>query len=334
MSFPEKVDLLIWERLTTFPEMVDSFPKNVDSVRILFTRHTSFVDFVLNWLTRLLLSQTYEKHSGEALRQGADSPREPLRLPCAALWPMLHVGLGRRLHADAGMRTPVVVEADEGGYALPCVLKALEAALAVYDLRLEDSVHTLGDGVVGGLVVFRHAYPYAVLPQFVCIGVAAVLNATVRVMGEPPQLIGRSLRDGHPQSLHGVLRLQRLGEAPAHDLVRVGIRHQVQVAAAVHKVDVRDVAYPELIRPYGDEAADEVPVLAVAVVRVRRMARPWTPLHQLEVAQQAEERIPTGNPVAPEHALRHQPELVIADAGIHLADLPHGVYDTPGTNPV
>ena len=135
-------------------------------------------------------------------------------------------------------------------------------------------------------------------------------------------------------SLHGVLRLQRLGEAPAHDLVRVGIRHQVQVAAAVHKVDVRDVAYPELIRPCGDEAADEVPVLAVAVVRVRRMARPWTPLHQLEVAQQAEERIPTGNPVAPEHALRHQPELVIADAGIHLADLPHGVYDTPGTNPV
>ena len=27
----EKVDLLIWERLTTFPDLVDSFPKNVDN---------------------------------------------------------------------------------------------------------------------------------------------------------------------------------------------------------------------------------------------------------------------------------------------------------------
>lgn len=34
----------------SFPDLVDSFPKNVDFVRILFTHHTSFVDFVLNWL--------------------------------------------------------------------------------------------------------------------------------------------------------------------------------------------------------------------------------------------------------------------------------------------
>ena len=57
------------------------------------------------------------------------------------------------LHADARVRPPVVVEGDERGYALPCVLNALEALLAVDDLRLENAVHTLGYGIVGGLVL-------------------------------------------------------------------------------------------------------------------------------------------------------------------------------------
>ena len=35
----EKVDSLSWKSLTTFTEKVDSFPKNVDFVRILFTLH-------------------------------------------------------------------------------------------------------------------------------------------------------------------------------------------------------------------------------------------------------------------------------------------------------
>ena len=170
------------------------------------------------------------------------------------------------------MRAGVVVEADEAGYALLCVVARLEAFLAVDDLGLEDAVHTLCDGVVGGFVVLRHADPDAVPLQFVRIGIAAVLHASVRVVDEPFQLVCRGLRDGHAEGRERVLRLQRPGQAPAHDLVRVGVRHQVQVAAAVHKVDVRDVAHPELVRPRGHEAADEVPVLAVAVVRVRRAA--------------------------------------------------------------
>lgn len=35
----EKVDLLTWEKLTTFTEVVDSIPENVDFVRILFIFH-------------------------------------------------------------------------------------------------------------------------------------------------------------------------------------------------------------------------------------------------------------------------------------------------------
>ena len=33
------VDLFYWDKLTTFAEVVDFFPKNVDFVRILFTLH-------------------------------------------------------------------------------------------------------------------------------------------------------------------------------------------------------------------------------------------------------------------------------------------------------
>ena len=101
----------------------------------------------------------------------------------------------------------------------------------------------------------------------------------------------------------------------------------MKVAAVVHQVDVRDVAHPELVRSCRHETADEVLVPMIAVVRVSRVARFGTPLRQLEVAQQLEECVAARHPVAKEHALGHQPELVIADAWIHLADLLHGIHD-------
>ena len=142
------------------------------------------------------------------------------------------------LHADAGVWAGVVIEGDEAGYTLQRIMVRLEALLAVDHLRLEDAVNTLRNSVISGLVVLRHADFDAVLLQFVRIGITAVLYASVRVMDESFQLICRSLRDGH--------------------LVRIGIRHQVQVTAVVNQVDVRDVAYPELIGACGHEAADEV----------------------------------------------------------------------------
>ena len=101
----------------------------------------------------------------------------------------------------------------------------------------------------------------------------------------------------------------------------------MQVAAVVHQVDVRDVAHPELVRSCRDEAADEVLVPVIAVVQVRRVARIGTLLRQLEVAQQLQECVAARHPVAKEQALRHQPELVIADTGIHLPNLPNGIHD-------
>ena len=124
-----------------------------------------------------------------------------------------------RLHAYAGVRALVVVEADEGGDALTCVLDGLEAPLAIDDLCFQYAVHTLCNGVVRGLVVLRHGDSDAVLLQFVRIGVAAVLYAPVRVMDEPLEFIGCSLSYGHPKSLHRVFCLQCVRQAPADDLM-------------------------------------------------------------------------------------------------------------------
>jgi len=193
------------------------------------------------------------------------------------------MSLSGSLHADAGVWAGVVIEGDEAGYTLQRIMVRLEALLAVDHLRLEDAVNTLRNSVISGFVVLRHADFDAVLLQFVRIGITAVLYASVRVMDESFQLICRSLRDGHVEGLERMFRLERPGQAPSHNLVRVGVRHQVKVAAVVYQVDVRDVAHPELIRTCGHEAADEVLVLVVPVVRVRRVTRFGALLRQLEI---------------------------------------------------
>ena len=274
-------------------------------------------------------SHTMKNTQGVPSGRGQTAPESLLLLlPLVLLRSCLGMCFRWRLHSDAVVWTGVVVEEDEARDTLKCILIRLEAAFTVDNLRFEYAVHTLCYGVVRGFVVLRHADPHMILLQFVRIVVAAVLHASVRVMDESFQFIGRSLRDGHPEGLQRVFCLQRLGQTPAHDLVRVGIRHQVQVAAVAHQVDVRDVAHPQLVRPCRHEAADEVLVLAVAVVRVRRTAWLGTLLHQPEVAQQPQERVPTRHPAAKEHAVHHQPELVVADAGILLSDYPYGIHDT------
>lgn len=57
---------------------------------------------------------------------------------------------------------------------------------------------------------------------------------------------------------------------------------------------------------------------------------PWFGLRERkpEIVHDVEEGIAPWNPVALEHALKHQPQLVIANARIHLADFLYGVNDT------
>ena len=122
------------------------------------------------------------------MRQGADSPRELSHtLPHTLLSSCLPVYLRGHLVADAAMRALLVVETDEAGYAVTGILLALESMLAVNDLGLKDTVHTLGYGIVRRLVIFCHADSYFVFKKFFRIGIATVLYTSVRVVDEVVQ---------------------------------------------------------------------------------------------------------------------------------------------------
>ena len=150
-------------------------------------------------------------------------------------------------------------------------------------------------------------------------------------MYELMKLISRSLPYSHAESLQCVFRPKRVRKAPSDDLTGIGICYQVQVGAAVHQVNVSYVAHPELIGTCRNKSPDKVLIHAVTVVRVRRRARLRPFLHEVEVAEQVQERIASGNPIMEEHALRHEPQLVISDARVHLADLADSVHQTAHT---
>lgn len=66
--------------------------------------------------------------------------------------------------------------------------------------------------------------------------------------------------------------LKRGGEAPAYDVMGVGVGDEMEVTVAFAQRDVGDVGYPELMRGLGDEVGDEVLPFVEAVIRVGRAA--------------------------------------------------------------
>lgn len=139
---------------------------------------------------------------------------------------------------------------------------------------------------------------------------------------------GHGLADGHPQCLHADGCLERPGQCPAHNLVRVGIGNQVQVAhVAACQGDIGNVGCPKLVGCDWDKALYQVLVLVIAVVGVRRVAGLRLGKHQTLAAQQHEETVTTRYEVTPKHRNEHQPKLVAADAGILRADFPDGIND-------
>ena len=111
------------------------------------------------------------------------------------------MGQRRNLHPDAPMWTLVIIEVYEQGYPFTGIINGLETVLAIDNLRLEYTVYTLCNSVVGRLVILRHADHYTIFLQFLRVGVAAVLHASVGVVNEPRQFVGRCLADGHPEGL-------------------------------------------------------------------------------------------------------------------------------------
>ena len=92
------------------------------------------------------------------------------------------------LQSDAVVRTLTIVEGNEAVNLLQCFLKRIKTSfLTVYALTLDDAVHALCKGIVGGFVVLRHRDLYAILLQFLHIEVAAVLDTAVRVVDVSPE---------------------------------------------------------------------------------------------------------------------------------------------------
>lgn len=239
---------------------------------------------------------------------------------------------GGYLVADAHVGASVVVEVDVALYHPVCMLKGVEALLAVDTFRLYFSVDALSDGVVCGIIVLTHGDGYLMRLEHGHVGIAAILHATVGVVNQSPEGFaaghGYGLADGHSQRLHGDGSLERPGQCPAHNLVRVGISDQVQVAyVAACKGDIGNVGCPKLVGCDWDKALYQVLVLVIAVVGIRRVAGLRLGEHQTLAAQDGEEAVTPRHEVAPEHRYEHKPKLVAADSGILLADFPDGLDD-------
>ena len=81
------------------------------------------------------------------------------------------MGQRRNLHPDAPMWMLVIIEVYEQGYPFTGIINGLETVLAIDNLRLEYTVYTLCNSVVGRLVILRHAGQaiYCLAPDFFLI---------------------------------------------------------------------------------------------------------------------------------------------------------------------
>ena len=123
-----------------------------------------------------------------------------LRFPHLFLIASLLMGSIGSLQSDAVVRALAVVEVDKSSYMLQSLLKRLETpVLTIFALTLDDAVHALCEGVVGGLVVLGHRDLYAMFLQFLHIEVAAIRDATVRVVDESREVASTGLSYGHAQ---------------------------------------------------------------------------------------------------------------------------------------
>ena len=152
------------------------------------------------------------------------------------------------LHAKTVMRTLSIVEINESAYLLQGLPVSLETSfLAIYALALDCAVHALSYGVVGRFVIFGHGDLDIVLLQFINVSVTAVLHAPVGVMDESRQITASRLFYGHTKSFECKQDSKGARQAPAHYLIGICIRHQMQIAAAFCQINVGDVAHPQLV---------------------------------------------------------------------------------------
>ena len=204
-----------------------------------------------------------------------------LRFPHPFLFTSLLMGIVWSLQSYTVVEALAVVEVDKSSYLVQRLLKRIKTpVLTIYALTLDDTVHALCKGVIGGFVVLRHRDLYAVLLQFLHIEVAAVLDAAVRVVDESGEVASTSLFYGHAEGFESEDGCQGFCQAPANDLLRISISYEMQVTASTSEVDVGDIALPQLVSGHRPETLDEILPLVVAVVGVGRRTAPARLLHE------------------------------------------------------
>ena len=229
--------------------------------------------------------------------------------------------LFRSLHPDAHMRPLCVVEADYALQDSPAFIAGGNSHL-VQPLCFQYSVGALRDGVFKRISALCHADAYTMDLQLSHIGVAAVLASSVGVMYQTFSRIFIYRRQGHFQGLQRVDGLQCWTYGPANYLVRVGVGNQRQVAYTLVCLHIRYVGHPYLVRAHRNDIRDEVRILPVVVVGVRRAIVPAATqmYHKAVLAQYLDERIPARHTfVLLEQLLHYQIQLGASQTGIVLA---------------
>ena len=124
------------------------------------------------------------------------------------------------------------------------------------------------------------------------------------------------------QDFQRVCGLQCGSHSPADYLVRLCVGNQRQVAYALVCLHIRDVGHPYLVRAHRNDIRDEVRILPVVVVGVRRAIVSATAQmhHQTMLAQYLDERIPARHAsVLLEQLLHYQIQLRTSQTWIVLA---------------
>ena len=138
-------------------------------------------------------------------------------------------------------------------------------------LFLYGAVHPLCKCVLVGVSVLCHADAGLAGLQQLGVGVAAVLDAPVRVVDEPlRRLPATAAGDGHLQCPQAALGGEVLAEVPADYLAGACVRHHRQVAEAGADGHVGDVADPDSIGGVRRGVLCKVGVPAVGMERVGR----------------------------------------------------------------
>ena len=222
----------------------------------------------------------------------------------------------------------IIVETDEASYAFLSIFKTLVTLLPINDFRLQDAVHTFRYGIVCRLVIFSHTDVYLVFLQQIHVGIATILYTSVRVVCELGKIVGTRLVNGHLKSMDSMFRFKRFRQTPTHNLMRIGVRNQMQIATSVSKVYVGYIANPQSVSFRRNVTFNQILVLPVAMVGIGRLTGFGSFLKQSQTSEHSKECITSRHPIGSIHPLEHQPKLVIADAWIQLADFQHGVFDT------